>query len=99
MWYRIILLAAAGSSIALGSAGSADLPAPGSPAPEPAALVYNPVRVGPWSGFYFGGNIGYGWADANSQFNLAGNAFANGPLGSGANLNFNALNGGTPGRI
>ena len=58
MWYRVVLLATAASSIALGSASGADLPAPGSLAPEPAPIVYNPVRAGPWTGFYFGGNIG-----------------------------------------
>jgi outer membrane immunogenic protein len=95
MWYPVVLLATAASSIALASASGADLPAPGSPAPEPAPIVYNPVRAGPWTGFYFGGNIGYGWADANSQLNLADNAFANGAFGGGANLN--AGNGGLQG--
>jgi outer membrane immunogenic protein len=62
----ISILAAAGLSLALGQAASAaDMPA--------RAPVYKgaPAAVAPyynWTGFYIGGNVGYGWAHARGDF-------------------------------
>ena len=61
--------------LVLGSAAfAADLPAPVYKAPAykapAAAPLYN------WSGFYIGGNAGYGWGKANTDIaNAGGNAF------------------------
>ena len=93
MRYRQIALAIAAFSVTYCSAHGADLPAPSFPPPVPTPIVYEPVRVGPWTGFYLGGNFGGGFANANSSFTLAGNAFTSGTLvGSGANLD--GVNGG-----
>jgi outer membrane immunogenic protein len=86
-------LAIAATCVAIPTANSADLPVYPAPAPATASVAFNPVRADPWTGFYSGGNFGYGWANANSNLTLAGNAFSNGPLsGNGANLD--GVNGG-----
>ena len=90
---RTVALAIAASSIAFCSANGADLPAPYSPVPAQAPVVYNPARLGPWTGFYLGGNIGYGWANADGDFTLAGNAFATGTV-VGNSVNLDGVNGG-----
>jgi outer membrane immunogenic protein len=58
------LLAAAVSAIAgIGAASAADLAArPYTKAPPAVIDVYN------WTGFYVGGNIGYGWGQADNSF-------------------------------
>ncbi len=92
MRYRVFALVLAAATMTFGSANGADLPAPSYPAAVPTPTVYD-LRAGPWTGPYFGGNIGYGWADANSNYTLAGNSFINGTLaGTGANLD--GVNGG-----
>src|SRR5262245_10847900 len=56
-------------------------------APVPTAFTY-------WTGFYIGGNVGYGWAAADTDLSVAGTTFAsgtnnlNGVLG-GAQLGYN----------
>src|ERR671919_96333 len=58
--------------------------------------VYAPVSTAftHWTGFYIGGNVGYGWASAETDFSVGGSAFAsatnnlNGVLG-GAQLGYN----------
>lgn len=67
--------------LVLGSpAFATDLPAPAYKAP-----VYKAPAVAPlynWSGFYIGGNAGYGWGKANTDIaNAAGNPFGLGPSG------------------
>jgi outer membrane immunogenic protein len=67
--------------LALGSAAFAtDLPAPVYEAP-----VYKAPAVAPlynWSGFYIGGNAGYGWGKANTDIAYAGgNPFGDGSEG------------------
>jgi outer membrane immunogenic protein len=52
------------------SALAADFPA----APRPAAPSYVPQRVYDWMGFYAGGNVGGGWANARSDFSAGGGA-------------------------
>ncbi|MBX9847504.1 MAG: outer membrane beta-barrel protein [Xanthobacteraceae bacterium] len=64
-------------------AAAADLPARG-PASVPAA--YMPVAT--WTGFYIGGNAGYGWGDQTLSFSGAGSsgsieASASGFVGGG----------------
>lgn len=68
------------------SVNAADLPA-AYKAPPPAAAPYN------WTGFYIGGNLGYGWAHADATANIAGTITSgsenlNGVLGGGQ-LGFN----------
>jgi outer membrane immunogenic protein len=95
MLSRTIALAIAASVIALRAASGADLPVVAAPAPVPTPVV-TPVLAGPWTGFYFGGNLGYGLANANADWTLAGNALVGGTLtGSGANLD--GVNGGFQG--
>jgi outer membrane immunogenic protein len=52
------------SFAASGLAFAADM-AVKAPPPPPPAPVYS------WTGWYFGGNVGYGWGDANTD--VAGN--------------------------
>ena len=93
MGLRTVALALSALSIAFSSANGADLPAEPFPVSAQTPVVYNPVGADPWTGFYFGGDIGYGWANANSNVTLAGNALVNGALvGNGANLD--GVNGG-----
>jgi outer membrane immunogenic protein len=90
---RAIALAIALSSVAFSSAKSADLPAPYSPPPAQAPVAYNPTRLGPWTGFYFGGNIGDGWTNTDGGYTLSGNAFTTGTV-LGNPFNLNGVNGG-----
>ena len=53
-----------------GAASAADFPR--QPPYEPPPIV-EPVPV--WAGFYVGGNIGGGWADATSDFSTSGPVF------------------------
>jgi outer membrane immunogenic protein len=54
----LLLVSTAISVLAASSAFAADLPAK---APPPYAPVVAPLPA--WTGFYVGGNVGYGWAD------------------------------------
>ena len=74
--------------VTTGFAQAADLPR--------SAPVYAPVSTAftHWTGFYIGGNLGYGWASAETDFSVGGASFAsatnnlNGVLG-GAQLGTN----------
>lgn len=90
---RTIALAIAASSMSFCSANSADLPAPYSPPVVAGPVVYNPARLGPWTGFYFGGNIGDGWTSTDGGYALTGNAFATGTA-VGNPFNLDGVNGG-----
>lgn len=58
-------VAALGLVAALGSAMAADIPpAPYTKAPAVMIPIYN------WTGFYFGGNLGYGWGRSNDSSTL-----------------------------
>jgi outer membrane immunogenic protein len=48
------------------AAFAADLRRPAPPPPPPVAAFYN------WSGFYVGGNVGWGWTDGSADFAIAG---------------------------
>jgi len=76
-----------------GSANGADLPTASYPAAVPTPVVYDPMRAGPWTGPYLGGNIGYGWANVTGDYTLANNAFANGTIVGGP-INLDGVNGG-----
>jgi len=67
--------------LVLGSAAfAADLPAPVYKAPVYKAPAAAPLYS--WSGFYIGGNVGYGWGKANTDIAYAGgNVFGAGPSG------------------
>ena len=55
---KIALSVAAASVLFVGAASAADLAArPYAKAPPPLAAVYD------WTGFYIGGNVGYGWGE------------------------------------
>jgi outer membrane immunogenic protein len=60
----IISVAALSAILGIGTASAADLPVQSySKAPAIApVIVYN------WTGFYVGGNFGYSWGKANSDF-------------------------------
>jgi outer membrane immunogenic protein len=57
MFMKKLVAAAAASILFAGAASAADLPATYTKAPPPVVAVYN------WTGFYVGGNIGYGWGN------------------------------------
>src|SRR5436305_463247 len=87
----VALVASLGLTV--GDATAADLPANPSPStmlsPLPARLWNGAL----WNGAYVGGNVGYGWARASSEFTLAGNAFVNGTVPGNA-YDLNGINGG-----
>jgi outer membrane immunogenic protein len=86
--------------LALGSpAFATDLPAPVYKAPVYKAPAASPLYN--WSGFYIGGNVGYGWGKANTDIAFAGgNAFSVGgadpfpPFAHSDSLKLNGPNGG-----
>lgn len=47
-------------------ASAADIPRPVYKAPPPVAAMYN------WAGFYVGGNIGWGWSNADGNITING---------------------------
>jgi outer membrane immunogenic protein len=65
---------ALGLIAAAGSASAADMPVKAPLPPVAPAPGFN------WSGFYVGGNIGYGWGNANSVVTLAVPTFPVGPV-------------------
>src|SRR3954466_6329730 len=77
------------SSVALfglsAAALAADLPRRQYVAPAPVPVV--PVPVFTWTGFYIGGNAGYGFSDNNND--LFDNGFVGGGFGSGVSVQTN----------
>jgi outer membrane immunogenic protein len=61
--FRKFLLASAGAMALAGSAFAADLP---SRAPPPVYVPPAPIFT--WTGFYIGGQVGYGWGQNNVSF-------------------------------
>ena len=61
--FRKFILASAGAIALAGSAFAADLP---SRAPPPVYVPPAPVFT--WTGFYIGGQVGYGWGQNNVSF-------------------------------
>ena len=64
-----VLVSAVALAAAVGVANAADIRRP----PPPAAKA--PAYVAPlftWTGFYLGGNLGYGWSDGSGTVNIAG---------------------------
>src|SRR6478736_8485098 len=57
-----LLAGVAGVSLAAAAASAADLPVRAAPPPVIAA-----VPVFTWTGFYIGGNLGWGWRDSNND--------------------------------
>src|SRR3954467_9766636 len=78
------------SSVALfglsAAAMAADLPRRQYVAPAPVPVVAVPVFT--WTGFYIGGNAGYGFSDNNND--LFDNGFVGGGFGSGLSVQTNA---------
>jgi len=68
--------------LAAGAAVAADMPR-GVFAPPPPV-----VQAPGWTGFYIGGNVGWGWANASTD------AFVGNLLAAGANTSISGLNGG-----
>jgi outer membrane immunogenic protein len=60
----VAVLAAAGSAFSAGTVLAADLPGSAAPPPAPAYIPAPPPFS--WTGFYMGGNLGYGFASASS---------------------------------
>ena len=58
--FKKLLLAASATLFTCAVAQAADIARPVYKAP-PVVVAYN------WSGFYIGGNVGYGWGDLNSS--------------------------------
>src|SRR5579862_6090311 len=86
--------AIAALSIAFCPAYGADLPVSPDAAPAAAPVVYSPMTAGPWTGFYMGGNVGYGWTNSIGDYTLTGNALSTDPTFVGSPQNLNGTNGG-----
>jgi outer membrane immunogenic protein len=56
-----LLAATALATAAVSTASAADLPA------APPAPIYAPAPVFTWTGFYVGGNLGWGWRDDDNE--------------------------------
>jgi outer membrane immunogenic protein len=83
----------AASSLAFSSAHAADLPASPYPPPAAAPVVYGPMVPGPWTGFYIGGNAGYGWTNTIGDYSLTGNPNTTGTF-VGSPVDLDGANGG-----
>jgi outer membrane immunogenic protein len=91
------LALAAGAALSVCSAGAADLP-PGAPPPRPVAPIAYAPPVYNWTGIYFGGHIGGGYAGSSWSDPITGSGNDNfntwGFLGGaqvGGNIQFNRL--------
>jgi outer membrane immunogenic protein len=84
----------AASCLVFYPAYGADLPV--SPIPPSAAtpVVYNPVTLGPWTGFYAGGTLGYGWTTSIANYTLTGNALSTDATFVGSSQTLSGANGG-----
>jgi outer membrane immunogenic protein len=73
-----LLIASAFAFTASAPAFAADLPPPPAPPPRaPATYVPAPVPFYNWSGFYIGGNVGYGFGNgSNGLSDTAGSTFS-----------------------
>lgn len=97
---RSVSMCAALVVVSGSAAFAADLELP-APAPVSRAPVYKaPVVSGPynWTGFYVGGNVGYGWGKADGSVNYASGVAFPGTLGADsfpafANSDSSKLNG------
>lgn len=93
---RASVVAAALCVGAAGHAVAADLPAPTLPPPQAPATYIPVAQAFSWTGFYLGGNAGYGWSSGSGTFNPGSEAFSvsgNGFLG-GVQAGFNYQFGG-----
>lgn len=62
---KTVLLSAAFALVGIASASAADLAA--RPYTKAPPMIVDPAYN--WSGFYIGGNVGYGWGNADTRFN------------------------------
>lgn len=89
--YTLALLTAAGLGLGLAQTASA--------ADMAARPVYKAPIVVPaynWSGFYIGGNVGYGWGDVNlTAFGMGGSASVDGWF-AGGQIGYNWQGAGSP---
>lgn len=71
------LVLAVAMSVGAGSAAlAADLPPPMAPPPRaPATYVPAPIPYYNWSGFYIGGNVGYGFSSSSTFSDTIGSTF------------------------
>jgi outer membrane immunogenic protein len=69
---------------AIGTASAADLPGPAPMPPPTAPAVYLPVAPPfSWTGFYIGGNAGYGWSSGAGTATVPGGTDGFSPSGNG----------------
>jgi outer membrane immunogenic protein len=76
-----LFVAASLSVVAVSGAFAADLPPAPQLAPR-APAVYVPAPVFSWTGFYIGGNLGFGWNQGGVNDTLFGLNYGN-PSGNG----------------
>jgi len=67
---RLILGISAMAFVTVGSAYAADMPV------KAPIMKAAPAPYDPWTGFYAGGNVGYGWGDWDSSNPVPGNTLA-----------------------
>ncbi len=85
---KLLISSAAIVSLGIASASAADLPL----IPQPPLFAPAPVLVpiGNWTGWYIGGNVGYGWSNANTTISSVAGALAGVAIGA---IPTNFLNG------
>jgi outer membrane immunogenic protein len=72
-----LVWATALSIATIGSAWAADLPSAPPPPPPRAPAIYAPAPVFSWTGFYLGGNLGFGWNQGSVSDSLNGLSWGN----------------------